>query len=167
MTELEVSISQDFAQTFTEALGIPAAAGRLFAALLLSGQPLSQAELRAALSLSEGSVSEGLRLLTVDGLVERAGDPRARPAYFKIRDDAWAGCARHTLETVEALRALAVRTLDLVDDQGGSEVARLRLDGMRLMYETLAEELPAVLQRAVDAAARPAPRASARGTRKR
>lgn len=151
--DVEASISQAFAETFAEGVGIPGAAGRLFAALMLSDVPLTQADLRESLSLSEGSVSEGLRLLVRDGLAERAGDPRARPAHFHLRDDAWAGCAKHTVEIAHAMHSVAVTTLAALDADGGRHAAaRRRAEGMRLMYESLLEDLPAVLERAVKAA---------------
>lgn len=145
-----LDIGDQFASCFNDALGIPSTAGRLFAALLMSDAPLTQAQLRTRLELSEGSVSEGIRLLERLGFVERASPPRQRPASFHIRADAWAECARHTIVTVTTMRDLAASSLAAIGGTQTSVLAR-RLAEMFRMYDHLANELPNVLQRAVDA----------------
>jgi len=147
-----------YADIFATRLGLPASLGRIAAALMLAREPLTQADLRDQLSLSEGSVSEGLRLLVEHGHVERAGDPRARPAYFQIRAASWPW----TLDSirtnlVEGFRTTYENLLNLrkhYDEFGIDGPARELVERSQPMYDVLMAELPGLLQRAQEAGER-------------
>jgi hypothetical protein len=156
----EESTREALADAYTDyivsRLGMPASSGRIFAALLLSPGPLSQAQLRSHLSLSEGSISEGLRLLVGRGFVERSGDPRARPAFFQVRVDTWAQPASGTMDNAKAtleLAALALRHAEEHDIAGPSLELLARTHAM---FEVFVAEMPAVMEKAVAAGARAA-----------
>jgi DNA-binding transcriptional regulator GbsR (MarR family) len=143
-----------YAEYFVDRLNLPASVGRIAAALMLSREPLSQADLRASLSLSEGSVSEGLRLLVDGGHVERAGDPRARPAYFQMRAASWSWPLARTLGGMQATYENALRMRKHFDEFGAASPSRELVERSIAMYEVLLSELPAVFDKAQEAGER-------------
>jgi len=148
------ALSDAYVEFAVSRLGVPASVGRILVALLLSSVPLSQAQLRASLALSEGSVSEGLRFLAARGFVERAGDPRARPAFYQVRAAGWADPAHVTMENARATLAMALLARQHFEefDVGGPSfelIARTQA-----MFEVLVDELPALMEKALEAGAR-------------
>jgi len=136
---------------FFVAQGLAASHGRIIAALLASSVPLSQAELRSTLSLSDGSVSEGLKLLMFAGLVERAGEPRARPAYFQVTQGSWGDSAHATLENMRRTHALAHLTLQHLGEHDVTGPSLAWAASLKAMYDTLLTTLPPVIQKSLDA----------------
>ena len=152
------ALSEAYAQFFASSLGLPASTGRIFGAILLSPVPLSQAQLRSTLSLSDGSVSEGLGLLAALGFVERSGDPRARPAFFQVRSGGWADPAYDMLENLKATHALVHATMRHLEKHGLDGPSFAWVAKAAAMYDSLLADTPAVVQKAIDAAAQPKPR---------
>jgi hypothetical protein len=150
------AISDAYTEFVVSRLGLPAAVGRIFAALLLSPVPLSQAQLRASLSLSDGSVSEGLRLLLRMGFVERSGELRKRPAYFQVRAGAWADSAYGTMDNANATYAMTLLLLKHFEDYGIDGPSFELVARTKAMYEVFVEELPALAQKAIAAGERAA-----------
>jgi hypothetical protein len=132
-------------------LGLPASCGRIFAALLLSPVPLTQAQLRSQLSLSEGSVSEGVRLLAERDFIERVGDPRARPAHFQVRSSVWAQSLHSTMANAQATYALAELVLGHLEAHDVDGPAFELMSRGRASYAVLVAELPAVFEKALAA----------------
>ena len=149
------ALSDGYAQFFARAVGMPASTGRIFAALLLNSAPLSQAQLRSNLSLSDGSVSEGLGLLVAEGLVERSGNPRSRPAFFQVRAGSWADAALVMLENLKASHALAQATMQHLEEQDIAGPSVAWAASAHAMYDKLLADLPVAVHQAIDAAARP------------
>lgn len=134
-----------FGSTLAGSGVVSATAGRIFALLMVSETPLSQADIRARLGVSEGSVSEGTRALEDIGMVERVTYPQVRRDFFRIHDNAWVNCAELTLAFVTEMNSLAGTLMDRL----GSAAPVVR-DQVRLMsdyYGLLARELPKVLRR--------------------
>ena len=149
------ALADAYAQLFASAIGMPASTGRIFAALLLSSTPLSQAQLRTTLSLSDGSVSEGLQLLVANRLVQRAGNARARPAHFEVHPDSWKHASESTLANVRATYAIAELTVRHLEDNGVEGDSLGWAHSLQAMYAVLVEELAAVIQRGIEAGERP------------
>jgi DNA-binding transcriptional regulator GbsR (MarR family) len=145
-------LAEGYTALFVEAAGLPPSTGRIFSCLLLSSVPLSQADLRSALSLSDGSVSEGLRLLAEAGLVERAGPPRARPAYFQVQAGGWAGAALTMLQNLKVTFDLAGLTLEHLDKNKVQGRSHAFAAALKAMYDVLMEELPPAVERSLVAA---------------
>ena len=132
-------------------VGLPASAGRIFAALLLSPTPLTQAQLRERLALSEGAVSEGLRMLVDRDYVERAGDPRARPARFQVHVAAWSASVTQTLASATATQALGRRLLQHFEEFGVGGPGYELVSRTQAVFDVLVAELPALCERALAA----------------
>jgi len=148
------AFSDAVADFFVSKQGMPASTGRIAAALLLSAVPLSQAQLRAELSLSDGSVSEGIRLLMGVGLVERSGDPRARPAYFQVVGTSWAGPAYDALDNVQVSLALSHLAVQHFEEHEGDNPNVAYVAAWHAMFECIAAEMPALVDKALEAGAR-------------
>lgn len=67
--------------------GLPPIAGRIFALLLLSEDPLSLDQLSEELGISKASASTNARLLAQFGLVEPVRRPGSRRDYYRTADD--------------------------------------------------------------------------------
>jgi predicted transcriptional regulator len=134
-----------FGATLAGSGAVSATAGRIFALLMVSETPLSQADIRVRLQVSEGSVSEGTRALETIGMIQRVTYPQVRRDFFRIHDDAWVNCAELTLAFVMEMNELASSLQDKL-----RSAAPVVQDQVRLMsdyYELLARELPKVLRR--------------------
>lgn len=141
-------LSEQLAATLTDAGLASAIAGRIFALLMVSEEPLSQADIKARLAVSEGSVSEGTRSLETLGMIERVQYPKVRRDYFQIHPQAWVNCAEHTLSFVSQMASVSGQLLETVQGAKASQ----QVLGMSAYYRYLASELPALLRH------QPAPR---------
>lgn len=125
-------------------MGMPQAYGKLLGWLLIC-TPAAQsgAELSAALGLSKGSVSAGLRTLEASGLVRRVAMPGRRGTYFEMTPDAIMRAAGS--EKFTAFRELMDRGLAVLggEDAPGGE----RLRTTRDFYAFLEVEVPKLIQR--------------------
>jgi DNA-binding transcriptional ArsR family regulator len=125
-------------------MGLPQAYGRLLGWLLIC-TPAAQsgAELSAALGLSKGSVSAGLRTLEASGLVRRVAMPGRRGTFFEMAPDAImraAGSEKFTL-----FRELMDRGLKVVGGADAPGAERLRTT--RDFYAFLEVEVPKLIER--------------------
>ena len=134
----------ELAATLTAAGLVSAGAGRIFALLMISEEPLSQADIREQLQLSEGSVSEGTRALETMGMIERVEYPKVRRDFFRIHSEAWINCAEETLRFVADMHAVADRLQQSV--RRPSPTVREQLTRMSDYYALLARELPPLLR---------------------
>ncbi len=125
-------------------MGLPQAYGKLLGWLLIC-TPAAQsgAELSAALGLSKGSVSAGLRTLEASGLVRRVAMPGRRGTFFEMTPDAIMRAAGS--EKFTAFRRLMDRGLDVLggEDAPGGE----RLRTTRDFYAFLEAEVPKLIER--------------------
>jgi hypothetical protein len=138
-------------RAFVEDVGIlfedfrmPRMAGRIVGRLLIS-VPAEQSseQLAEDLDASKGSISTMTRQLIDLGLVERVGMPGERRDYFRIRSGGWERLIVARLRGYEEMHLLAERGLRMpvARDPGVED----RLQGMHLVYEVLAEHVPAML----------------------
>jgi hypothetical protein len=125
-------------------MGLPTATGKLLGWLLIC-TPAAQsgAEMAAALSLSKGSVSAGLRMLESSGLARRVAMPGRRGTFYEMTPDAImraAGSEKFTL-----FRKLMDRGLEVIGGADAPGADRLRVT--RDFYAYLEVELPKLIDR--------------------
>ena len=125
-------------------MGLPLATGKMLGWLLIC-TPAAQsgAELAAALDLSKGSVSAGLRILESAGLARRVPMPGRRGTFYEVTPDAIMRAAGS--EKFTQFRELMDRGLKVVggDDAPGAERLRLNRD----FYAFLETEVPRLIER--------------------
>lgn len=126
-------------------MGLPPAQGKLFGWLLVSEPPSqTSAQLAAALGLSKGSVSTGMRALETAGLAQRVPVPGQRGHAYEVRPDAIIRIAADP-SRFRAFRELMARGVELA---GGDEAAGAeRLVVMRDFYAFIERELPRLVER--------------------
>lgn len=143
---------REFVEDFGLAMdgaGLPRAAGRLFAWLLVCDPPeQTAADLIKALNSSTGGVSQSLRLLIHFQFVERFGRPGDRRSYYRVAPGAWERvmAAQHA-DTIR-FRRLGDRGLEILASTPGHR--RTRLVEMTAFYRFLEAEMPALMQRWAD-----------------
>ena len=125
-------------------MGMPQAYGKLLGWLLIC-TPAAQsgAELVAALGLSKGSVSAGLRQLETSGLVRRVAMPGRRGSFYEMTPDAIMRAAGS--EKFTYFRQLMDRGLDVVGGEDAPGAERLRTT--RDFYAFLEVEVPKLIDR--------------------
>jgi DNA-binding MarR family transcriptional regulator len=128
-------------------MGMPQAYGKLLGWLLIC-TPAAQsgAELVAALGLSKGSVSTGLRTLEAGGLVRRVAMPGRRGSFYEMTPDAIMRAAGS--EKFTCFRQLMDRGLAVLGGEDAPGAERLRLN--RDFYAFLEVEVPKLIQRFKD-----------------
>ncbi len=123
----------------------PRMAGRIIGALLIADPPhLSMTELCEILDASKGSLSTMTRLLLQMGLIERVAVPGGRRDYFQLKPSAWTQLVQQETYEFKALRQLAERGLELMDDQD-SEMKQ-RLEDARDLFAYLEQEYPQLIE---------------------
>lgn len=139
----------DFVEEFglvMEAVGLPRAAGRMMAWLLVCDPPEQSAEdLGKALDASTGGVSMTARLLTQHGFAQRVGKAGDRKAYYRIAPGAWETVMAAEQANATRVRELGDKGLRLLPERDPAR--RSRLAEMTQFYTFLEREMPALLQR--------------------
>ena len=128
-------------------MGMPQAYGKLLGWLLIC-TPAAQsgAELVAALGLSKGSVSAGLRTLQAGGMVRRVAMPGRRGSFFEMAPDAMMQAA--SSEKFTQFRVLMERGLDVLGGEAAPGAERLRTT--RDFYAFIETEMPKLIRRFQD-----------------
>lgn len=129
-----------------ERAGLTRMAGRILGCLLVCDPPhQSITDLAETLQASKGSISTMTRLLIQAGLVERLSLPGERRDYFCIKLGAWSQLLQQKLQQISAIRKLAERGLDLLQDEAPER--RHRLEEMRDIHVFFEQEWPQLLER--------------------
>ena len=125
-------------------MGLPLATGKLLGWLLIC-TPAAQsgAEMAAALGLSKGSVSAGIRMLESSGLARRVAMPGRRGTFYEMTPDAIMRAAGS--EKFTYFRQLLDRGLEVVGGEDAPGAERLRLN--RDFYAFLEAEVPKLVER--------------------
>jgi DNA-binding MarR family transcriptional regulator len=125
-------------------MGLPLATGKLLGWLLIC-EPAAQsgAEMAAALGLSKGSVSAGIRILEGSGLARRVAMPGRRGTFYEMTPDAIMQAAGS--EKFTYFRQLMDRGLEVVGGPDAPGAERLRLN--RDFYAFLEVEVPKLIER--------------------
>jgi DNA-binding MarR family transcriptional regulator len=128
-------------------MGMPQAYGKLLGYLLIC-TPAAQsgAELVAALGLSKGSVSAGLRTLESSGLARRVAMPGRRGSFYEMTPDAIMRAAGS--EKFTEFRKLMERGLDVLGGEAAPGAERLRTT--RDFYAFIETEMPKLIRRFQD-----------------
>lgn len=120
-------------------------AGRILGALLIAKPPYQSAtQLADTLQASKGSLSTMTRLLLQMGLIERVGLPGHRSDYFRIKPGAWTALVRQTVYELTAMRQLAERGLELIDNEDTD--TREGLAEAHDLYGFLEREYPLLIE---------------------
>jgi DNA-binding MarR family transcriptional regulator len=128
-------------------MGMPQAYGKLLGWLLIC-DPAAQSgtDIVAALGLSKGSVSAGLRTLEASGLVRRVAMPGRRGSFYEMTPDAIMRAAGS--EKFTYFRQLMDHGLEVVGGEDAPGAERLRVT--RDFYAFLEVEMPKLIQRFQD-----------------
>jgi DNA-binding transcriptional regulator GbsR (MarR family) len=125
-------------------LGLPPAYGKLLGWLLICDPPQqTSADISAALGLSKGSVSTGMRMLETAGLVRRVPVPGQRGHAYEMVPDAFVTISKS--DSSRVFRDLMQRGLDLVGGEDAPGAERLR--DARDFYAFVEREFPLLLAR--------------------
>lgn len=94
--------------------------GRLFAVLLITGEPQSLQDLADHLSVSKATCSLTVRQALHGGLVEKVTRPGDRKDYYRVPDNVWIRSTLAQLQLMTRWRALAEEGLRALspDDPG-------------------------------------------------
>jgi len=127
-----------------ESMGMPRSWGKLMGWLLICDPPhQSSAQLAAALDLSAGSVSTGMRMLENAALVRRVAVPGTRGKVYEMTEDAFLLAARN--EQFKVVRKLMDHGVAILGDEQSPRAQRLRRT--RDFYAFLEREVPALVDR--------------------
>ena len=125
-------------------LGMTPAYGRLLGWLLICDPPSqSLSQLGAALGLSKGAVSTGIRVLERIGMVRRVPAPGVRGHVYEATPGGLIEMASLAGQQYGAVRGLMERGLALLHEQDSPRAARLRAS--RDFYAFVEREVPKLL----------------------
>jgi DNA-binding MarR family transcriptional regulator len=125
-------------------MGLAPASGKLLAWLLVC-EPAAQSstEMAAALGLSKGSVSTGIRLLESSGLVRRVAMPGRRGTFFEMTPDAMIQVSNS--DRISQFRKLLEQGIGVVGGERAPSADRLRTT--RDFYAFMEREIPLAIER--------------------
>lgn len=114
---------------FSEQLGyivdntgwMPRLNGRVLGLILVSDEPLSQADLAERLQTNSGAISTAIRILLEKGLLEHVSGPLSRRKYFRVPSSAWFAIHEDSLRTVHRYQEIAERALESLEAGGTVE----------------------------------------------
>ncbi|MFC9970759.1 GbsR/MarR family transcriptional regulator [Spirillospora sp. NPDC127200] len=125
--------------------GLQKATARVLAALLFAdSDSVTAPELAEQLSISSGSVSGAIKMLSTVGLIERVPAPGSRREHYRLREGAWATLMSTQNGMVQAMFEAADQGIAVA---GRDSPAARRLEEMRDFYGFMFRELPALLDR--------------------
>lgn len=128
-----------------EAWGMGPMVGRVWAALLVTGEPhLSAQDLQVQIGASSGSISTALTTLTRMGLVDRVWVTGDRRSYFTASSQAFDRLLARRAEALTVMVEIAERGLDAFADV---PPATERLEQMRDLYAWFDREFDVLLER--------------------
>lgn len=129
-----------------ESSGLPRAAGRMLAWLMVCDPPEQTADdLATALVASRGGVSTTVRLLVQMQLVERVGRAGERRSYYRVVPHVWDQAMTAQSAPITLMRQVADRGLAILADAGPGR--RERLAEMRDYLTFMEREMPALQRR--------------------
>jgi hypothetical protein len=125
-------------------MGMAPACGKLLGWLFICDPPQqTSGELAAALHLSKGSVSTGMRMLVTSRLVRRVALPGRRGHAYEMVPDAFTRASE--MDNYRVFRELMQRGVDLFGGEQAPGVQRLR--HTRDFYAFIERELPKLVAR--------------------
>ena len=143
MEESQEKYIEDLGLLFDQMGGGPMM-GRVLGALLLADPPeISAEDMVNRLQASRSSISQATRMLVQAGLIERRRKLGERRDYFRVKPGAWDAMIRRRVQTVNALRSIADRGLEVLDSDNPE--ARRDLEEMQDYFAFWERELLPVL----------------------
>jgi DNA-binding transcriptional regulator GbsR (MarR family) len=122
-------------------MGMPPAYGKLLGWLLICDPPAqSSTDLAAALGLSKGSISTGMRMLERSGLVRRVVLPGRNGHAYEMLPDAMITATMGAIPHYKLMAELMARGVEVIGDNTAEQAQRLRVT--REFFDFLAEKLP-------------------------
>ncbi len=129
-----------------ESSGLPRAAGRMLAWLMVCDPPEQSADqLAEALLASSGGVSTNVRMLVQLQLVERVGQAGSRRSLYRVAPSAWDHAMKAQERPTSRLRELADVGLHLLAETDPAR--RRRLHEMHDYLAFMEREMPALRRR--------------------
>ena len=125
--------------------GLPRIAGRIFAALVFDGRPISFGELADSLQVSRGSISTSARLLEERGVIKRMGKAGERQDYFRLSDAPFVTMLRDAKERTGRAKAEIDDTLKQLP--AGADDVRQRLGNYAGFYGAIEDSLTQAINR--------------------
>ncbi|MGN9913445.1 GbsR/MarR family transcriptional regulator [Phytohabitans sp. LJ34] len=136
--------AERMALTLTQG-GLQKATARVLAAFLFADTAsLTAPQIAEQLTISSGSVSGAIKMLSTVGLIERVPAPGSRREHYRLRDGAWATLMSTQNGMVQAMFEAADRGIQAA---GPDSPAAHRLTEMRDFYAFMFRELPALIDR--------------------
>ncbi|MGF2949302.1 GbsR/MarR family transcriptional regulator [Microbacterium alcoholitolerans] len=121
---------------------MPRMSGRVLGLLLVSEQPVTQAEIREELLASVGAISSASRELIAKRLARRVSIPGSRHTAMELHPDAWRSLEEDGLRGVQDYSALARGGLE---DFAPHSAAARNLQRMRDYFAVVEERMQHVL----------------------
>ena len=131
---------------FFESSGLPKATGKIFAWLLICGEPgQTTNQLAEALKISKGSISTATQILAFAGFLERIKLPGDKRYVYRIRPNIWDKFSEQASTKFTAIRQIAEMGLRLTEGQ--PEENRRQLREMVDFYSFFEKEYPRLIER--------------------
>ncbi len=111
--------------------GLTRSAGQIWAALLLSDEMMSSAELAELLQITKGSISTNVRTLETLHIVERRFKPGDRQDYYAIQENPYTALVEGQIRRFDNANKIVAEALDGV--RGGS--AQVKLTELARFYQ--------------------------------
>ena len=125
-------------------MGMPPAYGKLLGWLLICDPPAqTSTDLAAALGLSKGSISTGMRMLERSGLVRRVSIPGRNGHAYEMLPDAMITATAGAVAHYRLMAELMARGVEVVGDDSTPQAQRLRVT--REFFEFITAKLPAMI----------------------
>ncbi len=122
-------------------MGMPPAYGKLLGWLLICDPPAqTSTDLGAALGLSKGSVSTGMRMLERSGLVRRVAIPGRNGHAYEMLPDAMITATTGAVAHYRLMAELMARGVVVVGDDTAPQAQRLRMT--REFFDFIAVKIP-------------------------
>lgn len=101
---VEKEIIEKLGVRFEKLFGVPRIGGRILGLLFISPQPSSIDRISKALLVSHGSICTNLRLLILEGFIQKVTFIGARCDYYQITSNPWDQIHKRTIETIRDLK---------------------------------------------------------------
>ncbi|RME24268.1 MAG: MarR family transcriptional regulator [Deltaproteobacteria bacterium] len=131
---------------WTESVGLPRMAGRVYGRLLICDPPeQSSAQLAEYLGASRASISTSTRLLLQLGMAEKVPVPGSRASYFAVRPESFGRLLEAEMERTRIARELMERGLRTLAHRPANQ--RRRVQELRDLFALFERELPGIVDR--------------------
>ena len=115
--------------------GQPRILGRIWALLMVMGEPIGAANISELLEVSRGSVSTNLKLLDMMEILKKSTQPSSRETFYEIKEQPYSSLVRGYIKRMTANLDMMEKTIAKIENPE----ARKRLKDLATFYR-LAEE---------------------------